>query len=76
MAVEERVSYLEARMEDLSRNMAELKGAVVALDQKMDRRFDLLEERFDRKFLWLLGAQLTTLLTMIAGMFGVITRLL
>lgn len=75
-AVEERVAHLEAKMEDVSRNLMRLESAIMALDQKMDRRFDLLEERFDRKFLWLLGAQLTTLLTIIAGMFGVITRLL
>lgn len=74
--VEERVSYLEAKMEDVSRNLVELKSAIVALDQKVDRRFDLLEERFERRFLWLLGAQFTTLLTIVAGMLGVITRLL
>ncbi len=63
-------------MEDVSRNLVDLKTAIIALDQKMDRRFDLLEERFDRKFVWLLGAQLTTLITIIAGMFGVIAKLL
>jgi len=75
-AVEERVSYLEGKMEDVSTHLMEVKGVINALDLKMDRRFDLLEERFDRRFLWLLGAQLTTLLTIVAGMFGVITRLL
>ena len=74
--VDERVSYLEAKMEDVGKNLVELKGAIAALDQKMDRRFDLLEERFERRFLWSLGAQFTTLLMIVAGMLGVITRLL
>ena len=74
--VEEGVSYLEGKMEEVGKSLARLEGALSALDQKMDRRFDSLENRFERRFLWLLGAQLTTLIAMIAGMFGVITKLL
>lgn len=72
MAVEERVSYLEARMEDLTRNMAELRGAIAALDAKMDRRFDRVEGRF----YWVIGIQFTILISIMGGLFGIITRLL
>jgi hypothetical protein len=75
-AVEERVSYLEGKMEEVGKSLVRLEGALSALDQKMDRRFDALENRSEQRFLWLLGAQLTTLIAIIAGMFGVITKLL
>ena len=74
--VDERVSYLEAKMEDVSTAILRLEAAIAALDQKMDRRFDALEGRSERRFLWLLGTQLTTLIALIGGMFGVITKLL
>ena len=74
--VEERVSYVEAKVDEFSKAIVDLKGAIAALDQKMDRRFDALEDRSERRFLWLLGAQLTTLIALIGGMFGAITKLL
>jgi hypothetical protein len=76
MHVEERVSYLEGKMEEVGKSLARLESAVSGLDLKMDRRFDALEDRSERRFLWLLGAQLTTLIAIIAGMFGVIAKLL
>ncbi|HEV3216550.1 MAG TPA: hypothetical protein VGZ27_12545 [Vicinamibacterales bacterium] len=54
-------------MEDVSTAIVRLESAIAALDPKVDRRFDGLEERFERRFLWLLGAQLTTLFAIIAG---------
>ena len=74
--VDEKVSYLEAKMEDVSTAILRLEAAIAALDQKMDRRFDALEDRSEWRFLWLLGAQLTTLIALIGGIFGVITKLL
>jgi DNA anti-recombination protein RmuC len=50
----------------------ELKTMNAALDARMERRFDAV----DRRFHWVLGIQFTTLLTIIAGLFGMITRLL
>ena len=72
--VEERVSYVEAKVDEFSKAIVDLKSAIAALDQKMDRRFDALEDRSERRFLWLLGAQLTTLIALIGGMFGVMTK--
>lgn len=59
-------------MEDLTRNMAELRGAIAALDEKMDRRFDRVEGRF----YWVIGIQFTILISIMGGLFGVITKLL
>jgi chromosome segregation ATPase len=70
--VEQRLSYQEAKMEDVGKALADLKGSIVALDQKVDRRFDAVEQRF----MWLFGAQITTLITIMAGLFGIIASLI
>ena len=63
--LEERVSFLEAKMEEYGKAIADLRGLIIALDQKLDRRF-----------MWLIGMQFTTLIAIIAGMLGVVTKLL
>lgn len=74
--VEERVSYAEAKMEEHSRTLADLRSLIIALEQKMERRFEAIDRRFeaverrfdqmDRRFMWVIGIQFSTLLTMIA----------
>jgi hypothetical protein len=52
-ALEERVRVVEAKVEDHSRAIGGLGDLIVALDQKLDRRFESLERRFesfDRRF--------------------------
>ena len=62
----------------------ELRDAVRHLDQKMDTRFDLVERRFEtmdrrieslddkvsRQFVWLVGAQLTTLVAIVGALLA------
>ena len=64
-ALEERVSYLEAKMEEVGKTLVRLEALIVALDAKQDQRF-----------LWMIGLQVGTLLTMIGGMFGIIINLI
>lgn len=71
-ATEERVSYLEAKMEDVSVAIADLKAAIVALDTKMDKRFDRVEDRF----YWVIGIQFGILIAIIGGLVGIVTKLL
>ena len=91
---EDKVSHLEARVDDLTR-------LITALDQKIDRRFDDLEGRMEARFtavevrftavenriggvearsnqlfLSIIGLQVMTLLAIVAGLFGIITRLI
>ena len=70
--VEERVSYLEAKMDEFSKSLMRLENAISALDQKMDHRFDRVETRF----YWMIGIQFATLIAIIGGMFGVIAKLI
>lgn len=91
---EERVSHLEARMDELTRTTVDIKSALSALDQKLDKRFDAMDRRFDALegrfetrfggletrtrhwFLSMLTLQIMTLLAIIGGLFGVITKLI
>jgi len=73
--VEERVAFVEGRMGEQSQQVANIREAVVNLEQRMDRRFDAVDRRFDaidrrfdqadRRFLWLVGLQVTTLIALV-----------
>ena len=63
--VEERVSYLEARMEDVGKTLEELKGLILDLDKKIDQRF-----------MWLIGIQFAILIAIVAGLFGIVNKLM
>ena len=45
--VEARVSAVEVRVEEQGRSLGDLRELIVALDQKIDRRFDAIDRRFD-----------------------------
>ena len=71
--LEERVAYLERKVEEHSRGLEDLKHLISNLDQKVDRfreelssRIDALDQKFSRYFLWLIGIQITILLAIIA----------
>ena len=74
-------------MDELTKAIVEITSTLVALDQKMDRRFDALEGRFETRFgsletrtshwfLSMLTLQIMTLLAIIGGLFGIITKLI
>lgn len=44
--------------------------------ESMERRFDNQDAKFSKFFLWVIMAQLMTLLAIVAGLFGIVTRLL
>lgn len=47
---EERVAYLEGRVEEHSRSIDGIREAVVSLERRTDARFDAFEQRVDRRF--------------------------
>lgn len=80
--VEARVSYLEAKMEACSQAIEDTRDTLLAIDQKIDRRFDAFEQRMDKRFdrgdrwfMWLLGLQIATLLVIVGGLFQIVTQL-
>ena len=48
--IDERVAYLEGRVEEHTGGFTELTGRIDALDQKVDRRIDALDQKMDRGF--------------------------
>ena len=67
--LEERISFQEAKMEDVSRSIADVRDLIVRLEEKMVRLEEKMERRFDqidRRFMWVIGVQFTTLFTIIA----------
>ena len=46
--IDERVAYLEGRVEEHTRGFGELREIGLQLDLKLDRRLDAADQRFDR----------------------------
>ena len=46
--LEERLAYLEGRVEEHSKAWEDIKDMIVNLDQKVDRRIDALDQKVDR----------------------------
>jgi uncharacterized coiled-coil protein SlyX len=72
--VRDAIVHLELRMdrrfEAIDRRFEVVEGRLDALDQKLDRRFGELERKLDQRFLWLVGGQMTTLLTVAAALMA------
>jgi len=83
-SLEERVAYLEGKVDEHSRGFGEIRELIMhlssridALDQKVDRfreelsgRMDALDEKFSRYFLWTIGIQITVLLAVIGALLS------
>jgi nitrate/nitrite-specific signal transduction histidine kinase len=61
--VDQRFAQIDQRFAQVDERFAELRSLITALDQKSDRRF-----------IWLVGMQFTTLIAIIAGMFTIFTK--
>ena len=57
--LDERVAYLEGRMEDHTVLMADIRAEMRELRSTMERGFERLDQRIDKHFMWLIGIMLT-----------------
>ena len=72
----EEVGATLVRMEGI---LGSLHQMVMGLDQRIDKldvRIDRLDDRMVKLFLWVIGIQITTLLTIVAGLFGLVAKLI
>ncbi|MBM3819092.1 MAG: hypothetical protein FJW14_08780 [Acidimicrobiia bacterium] len=60
-AMEQRVAYLEGRVEAHSKTFVDLRDDIRRLDDKISRQF-----------LWLVGLQVTTLVAVLGAVFGAV----
>jgi len=67
---EERIAHLEAQVNELSQGLAEVKETIRHFEQRVDARFDTLDERVSRQFMWLVGIQVTTLVAVVAALIS------
>ena len=92
--IDERVAFLEGRVEEHSQMVNGIRDALTSLEARMDRRFEQFETRVDqrfvqvqaridaldgkvsRQFVWLVGLHVTTLITVMAALFGLVAALL
>jgi hypothetical protein len=61
--VEERVSYLEVKMEQCGQAIIDIRQMFLAIDRRFDSFEQRMDKRFDRSerwFMWLLGMQIAT----------------
>jgi len=73
--VEERVAHLEGQVNEVSQGLSDVKGAIRHLEQRADTRFDGIDRRFDtlddklsRQFMWLVGIHVTTLTAVVVAL--------
>lgn len=81
---EERLAYLEGRVEEHSRGVDGVREALVSLERRMDARFEGVDRRFEgieqrltgldekmtRYFVWLVGVLVTTEAAVVAALVG------
>ena len=78
-AAEERLSLVEAKMEQVGTTLSRMEATLLSLDQKIDRldlRVDKLDARVEKQFFWIAGVQMTTLVAIIAGLLGLVAKLI
>jgi hypothetical protein len=56
--------------EDMTRGFSDLRGDMNRRFERLEHRNDILDAREDRHFLWLLGIQMTVLITVVAALLG------
>jgi hypothetical protein len=61
-SLDQRVAYLEGRMEDHTALMADIRADMRGLSENIDHRFDRMDQKIDRHFMWTLGIFVTILL--------------
>jgi hypothetical protein len=63
--VDQRVAYLEGRMEDHAALMADIRAEMRDLRSSMERGFDRADRKMDRHFMWLVGLMVGTFATLV-----------
>lgn len=82
--LEEHVAYIEGQVSEQSHALIEVREAVRSLEHRVDVRFEAVDRRFDtvdrridaldskvsQYFVWMVGLQVTTLVTIVAALLA------
>ena len=74
--VEQRVAYLEGRVEDHTALMADIRAEMRDLRSTMERGFERFDRKVDKHFTWVIGIMLTGFLTGFGTMITLFMRVL
>jgi hypothetical protein len=76
-SVEERLAYLEGKVDDhraasgdLRAAVGDVRNSITDLRAQMDRRFETLDQKVDRNFSWTVGIQVAVLLAVVSALVG------
>jgi uncharacterized coiled-coil protein SlyX len=75
IVINERLAFVEGRMAEQSQMFTDIRQALAGLDARMDRldgRFDSLQNEQSKNFRWMVGIQVTTLVTLLVALFGAV----
>jgi tetrahydromethanopterin S-methyltransferase subunit B len=70
--VEERVAHIEGGVMEQSRTFDDMRQTMRSLEQRMEFRFDSLDSKMSRQFMWLVGMMMTQLLAILAAMVALL----
>lgn len=70
--VEERIARLEGQVSEISVRLSGVEAAI----RHLELRFDALEAKMSRQFMWLVGIQVATLLAVVTTLGGIVVTLL
>jgi hypothetical protein len=63
--LDQRFTQIDLRFTQVDESFRELRSLIVGLDGK-----------YETRFMWLIGLQFATLIAIVAGMFGIVTKLI
>lgn len=70
--VQERVAHVEGQVSELSQRLTTVEAAIHHLEQRMDARFETLDGKMSRQFMWLVGIQVTTLAAIMTTLAAIV----
>ena len=77
MAVqEERIAVLETMVNEHTLTHVEFRESMIRMEQRIDARFDRMDDKISRLFTWTVGIQITVLLAVVGSLMGLIAILL
>jgi len=68
--LEQRMDRLEQRMDGLDRKVDRYREELAARIDRLDLRLDSLDAKVSRQFVWLVGIQVTTLVTVLGAVLA------
>ena len=72
-ALEQRVAYIEGKVDEQSKIYVELRGDVRDLRgdlHRLEQRIDRLDDRVSRQFVWVVGIQITTTVAVLGAVLA------